>query len=216
MIDTVWTDGFTHPFIHWSSDVQAGAASLSLHHGCSQLWGNKKFKTKLKDFLLRMLGPNNVIFLWGLSRVVRNGDGQSVWCSVGSNEAVSLEMGHPEGARRRGSAQVVPSLIRMDCLPSEVLQAHRTGKIPLRRSRTQWRDYISHLAWERLGFPQDELGGVAGEGNARLACCNGNQTPYKWKKMAGWCTRETTHWSGSQLIVFSLPDNHRMSSGGRS
>lgn len=53
IIHIVYTYWFTHPFIHWSSDVQAGAASLSLHHGCSQLWGNNKFKTKLKEFLLR-------------------------------------------------------------------------------------------------------------------------------------------------------------------
>ncbi|TWW55861.1 hypothetical protein D4764_09G0009110 [Takifugu flavidus] len=29
--------------------------------------------------------------------------------------------------------------------------------------RTRWRDYVSRLAWERLGIPPDELEEVAGE-----------------------------------------------------
>jgi len=31
------------------------------------------------------------------------------------------------------------------------------------RARTRWRDYISRLAWERLGIPQNELVNVADE-----------------------------------------------------
>lgn len=38
-------------------------------------------------------------------------------------------------------------------LPLEVFQAHPTGRRPWRRPRTQWRDYISHLACECLGIP---------------------------------------------------------------
>ncbi|XP_071059967.1 anamorsin isoform X1 [Pseudochaenichthys georgianus] len=47
-------------------------------------------------------------------------------------------------------------LVRMPpgCLPREVFQA---------RPRTRWRDYISSLAWERLGIPQSELVDVARE-----------------------------------------------------
>ena len=37
------------------------------------------------------------------------------------------------------------------------------GRRPRVRTRTRCRDYISHLAWERLGIPQEELGSVAGE-----------------------------------------------------
>ena len=33
----------------------------------------------------------------------------------------------------------------------------------LGRPRTRWRDYVSRLAWERLGVPQEELVEVAGE-----------------------------------------------------
>ncbi|KAF7642406.1 hypothetical protein LDENG_00258420 [Lucifuga dentata] len=36
-------------------------------------------------------------------------------------------------------------------LPREVFQACPTGKRPQGRPRTHWRDYISQLAWERLG-----------------------------------------------------------------
>jgi len=48
-------------------------------------------------------------------------------------------------------------------LPLEVFQAPPTGRRPRGRPRTRWRDYISQLAWERLGIPQNELENVAGE-----------------------------------------------------
>ncbi|TWW73168.1 hypothetical protein D4764_15G0005620 [Takifugu flavidus] len=38
-----------------------------------------------------------------------------------------------------------------------------TGRRPRGRPRTKWRDYISHLASERLGVPPEELMEVAGE-----------------------------------------------------
>ena len=46
-------------------------------------------------------------------------------------------------------------------LPLEVFRAHPTGRRPRGRPRTRWRDYISLLAWERLGIPQEELESVA-------------------------------------------------------
>uniref|UniRef100_A0A6Q2XTH9 receptor protein-tyrosine kinase n=1 Tax=Esox lucius TaxID=8010 RepID=A0A6Q2XTH9_ESOLU len=49
------------------------------------------------------------------------------------------------------------------CLPREVFQARPAGRRPRGRPRTRWRDYISTLAWERLGFPQSELANVAWE-----------------------------------------------------
>ncbi|KAK0147969.1 putative uncharacterized transposon-derived protein F52C9.6 [Merluccius polli] len=48
-------------------------------------------------------------------------------------------------------------------LPGEVFRAHPTGRRPRGRPRTRWRDYVSRLAWERLGIPQEELDEVAGE-----------------------------------------------------
>jgi len=48
-------------------------------------------------------------------------------------------------------------------LPLEVFQARPTGRRPRGRPRTRWRDYISWLAWECLGIPQNELESVAGE-----------------------------------------------------
>ncbi|TWW60082.1 Cyclin-dependent kinase 7 [Takifugu flavidus] len=48
-------------------------------------------------------------------------------------------------------------------LPGEVFRACPSGRRPTGRPRTRWRDYVSRLAWERLGIPPDELEEVAGE-----------------------------------------------------
>ena len=48
-------------------------------------------------------------------------------------------------------------------LPKEVFQARPAGRRPRGRPRTRWRNYISTLAWERLGIPQPELDEVARE-----------------------------------------------------
>ncbi|KAK3530551.1 hypothetical protein QTP86_027917 [Hemibagrus guttatus] len=48
-------------------------------------------------------------------------------------------------------------------LPAEVFRACPTGKRPRGRQRTRWRDYVSRLAWERLGVPPEELEEVSGE-----------------------------------------------------
>ena len=53
-----------------------------------------------------------------------------------------------------------------DDLPLEVFPARPTGRRPGGRPRTGWRDYISQLAWGRLGVPQEELENVAGEKGA--------------------------------------------------
>ncbi len=56
-------------------------------------------------------------------------------------------------------------LIRMPPghLPVGVFWACPTSRRPRGRPRTCWRDYISHLAWECLGIPPEELESVAGE-----------------------------------------------------
>uniref|UniRef100_A0A8C6L8D1 Reverse transcriptase domain-containing protein n=1 Tax=Nothobranchius furzeri TaxID=105023 RepID=A0A8C6L8D1_NOTFU len=48
-------------------------------------------------------------------------------------------------------------------LPGEVFRARPTGRRPKGRPRTRWRDYVSHLARERLGIPPEELAQVAEE-----------------------------------------------------
>ncbi|KAK3546165.1 hypothetical protein QTP70_025142 [Hemibagrus guttatus] len=48
-------------------------------------------------------------------------------------------------------------------LPGEVFRAFPIGKRPRGRPRTRWRDYVSRLAWERLGVPPEELEEVSGE-----------------------------------------------------
>jgi len=59
-------------------------------------------------------------------------------------------------------------LIRMPPgrLPLEVFRARPNGRRPWGRHRTRWRDYISHLAWECLRIPREELESVAGEKEA--------------------------------------------------
>ena len=57
-------------------------------------------------------------------------------------------------------------LVRMppERLPGEVFRARPTGRRPRGRPRTRWRDYVSRLAWERLGVPLEELEGGRGQG----------------------------------------------------
>jgi len=82
---------------------------------------------------------------------------------------------------------VVVKLIRRPPrrLPLEVFQARSTGRRPGGRPGTRWRDYISQLAWVRLGIPQSELENVAGEREARWVCCHRGPTPDKRQKMNG-------------------------------
>ncbi|KAI3353353.1 hypothetical protein L3Q82_019888, partial [Scortum barcoo] len=55
-------------------------------------------------------------------------------------------------------------------LPREVFQACPTGRRPRGRPRTRWRDYVSRLAWERLGSPAGRAGGsVWGEGSLGIS-----------------------------------------------
>ncbi|KAK3535605.1 hypothetical protein QTP70_017246, partial [Hemibagrus guttatus] len=65
----------------------------------------------------------------------------------------------------RGQLRWLGHLFRMPPgrLPGEVFRACPTGKRPWGRPRTRWRDYVSRLAWERLGVPPEELEEVSGE-----------------------------------------------------
>ncbi|KAK3509614.1 hypothetical protein QTP70_006805 [Hemibagrus guttatus] len=65
----------------------------------------------------------------------------------------------------RGQLRWLGHLFRMPPgrLPGEVFRACPTGKRPLGRPRTRWRDYVFRLAWERLGVPPEELEEVARE-----------------------------------------------------
>lgn len=46
------------------------------------------------------------------------------------------------------------------CVPSEIFQAHSTGRVTCGRPITHWRYYDSSLAWECLGITQKEMEGV--------------------------------------------------------
>ncbi|KAI3353580.1 hypothetical protein L3Q82_020104 [Scortum barcoo] len=60
------------------------------------------------------------------------------------------------------------------------------------RPRTRWRDYVSQLAWERLGVPPEELEEVSGvrEGSlgisAQTAASATRSRDTKRMKMDGW------------------------------
>ncbi|TWW64119.1 R2DM Retrovirus-related Pol polyprotein from type II retrotransposable element [Takifugu flavidus] len=74
-------------------------------------------------------------------------------------------------------------------LPGEVFRACPSGKRPPGRPRTRWRDYVSRLAWERLGIPPDELEEVAGEREvwaSLLRLLPRDPTPDKRQRMDGW------------------------------
>ena len=66
---------------------------------------------------------------------------------------------------KRSQMRWLGHLIRMPPgrLPGEVFRARPTGRRPRGRPRTRWRDYVSRLAWERLGIPWEELDEVAAE-----------------------------------------------------
>ncbi|KAI3375427.1 hypothetical protein L3Q82_021913 [Scortum barcoo] len=61
-------------------------------------------------------------------------------------------------------------------LPREVFQACPTGRRPQGRPRTRWRDYVSQLAWERLGVLPEELEEVSGY-KRHLSTTSNSQTP---------------------------------------
>ncbi|KAK3515281.1 hypothetical protein QTP70_013483 [Hemibagrus guttatus] len=74
----------------------------------------------------------------------------------------------------RGQLRWLGHLFRMPPgrLPGEVFRACPTGKRPRGRPRTLWRDYVSRLAWERLGVPPEELEEVSGEREEPLGIGN--------------------------------------------
>ncbi|XP_056625668.1 uncharacterized protein LOC130437983 [Triplophysa dalaica] len=65
----------------------------------------------------------------------------------------------------RGQLRWLGHLFRMPPgrLPGKVFRAFPTGRRPRGRPRTRWRDYVSRLAWERLGVPPVELEEVSRE-----------------------------------------------------
>jgi len=79
---------------------------------------------------------------------VRSSD---IWGEIG----VQLLLLHTKRIQLRWFGQ----LVRMPPgrLPLEVFQAPPIGRRPWVRPRTCWRDYISLLAWERLGIPQEDV-----------------------------------------------------------
>lgn len=73
------------------------------------------------------------------------------------------EVGDGEELRRQGARSKAKQLVRASdhdassAPPFGGFQAHPTGRRPRGRPRIHWRDYISHLAWEHLRIPREEL-----------------------------------------------------------
>ncbi len=91
----------------------------------------------------------------------------------------------------RGQLRWLGHLFRMPPgrLPWKVFQARPTGRRPRGRPRTRWRDYVSRLAWERLGVPLKSWRKWLGRGKSGhlcLDCCPRDPAPDKRKKMDGW------------------------------
>ncbi len=66
---------------------------------------------------------------------------------------------------KKGQLRWLEHLFRMPPgrLPGKVFRARPTGRRPRGRPRTRWRNYVSRLAWERIGVPQEELEEVSRE-----------------------------------------------------
>ncbi|TWW59948.1 hypothetical protein D4764_05G0000380 [Takifugu flavidus] len=76
----------------------------------------------------------------------------------GRSSAIREELGVEPLLLRveRSQMRWLGHLVRMppERLPGEVFRACPSGRRPPGRPRTRWRDYVSRLAWERLGIPQ--------------------------------------------------------------
>ncbi|KAI3369361.1 hypothetical protein L3Q82_007601 [Scortum barcoo] len=88
-------------------------------------------------------------------------------------------------------------------LPREVFQACPTGRRPRGRPRTRWRDYVSRLAWERLGIPPEELEEVSGYQQV----VDGMESPsshFRIGSLPDKLLQCSAHQSASQRICASL------------
>ncbi len=98
----------------------------------------------------------------------------------------------------RGQLRWLGHLFRMPPgrLPGKLFWARPTGRRPRGRPRTRWRDYVSRLAWERLGVTPEELEEVSREREvwaSLLRYFNGNHwnfcDGFYWASilfLAGW------------------------------
>ncbi|KAI3353098.1 hypothetical protein L3Q82_019666, partial [Scortum barcoo] len=86
------------------------------------------------------------------------------------------------------------------------------------RPRTRWRDYVSQLAWERLGVPPEELEEVSGEANCKAHKASkvlilGNLKMLLTTGTSRWNDRQIALWDQDDLSVPLLQENLDGSSG---
>ncbi len=71
-------------------------------------------------------------------------------------------------------------------LPGEVFRKRPTGRRPRGKTQDTLEDYVSRLAWERLGIPRRSRRKCLGRGKSGhlcLDCCPRDPSLDKWKKM---------------------------------
>ena len=93
-------------------------------------------------------------------------DPQLLKLVLGTLNVTSLLGKEPQLVREVERSRLdIGHLVRMPPgrLPGEVFWACPTGRRPRGRPTIRWRDYVSRLAWERIGVPPEELEEVAGD-----------------------------------------------------
>ncbi|KAI3371227.1 hypothetical protein L3Q82_023540 [Scortum barcoo] len=101
--------------------------------------------------------------------------GHELWVMTERTRSCGYKRGRNEFPPQGGWAQTPLEI-------GEVFQACPTGRRPQGRPRTRWRNYVSRLAWERLGVPPEELEEVSGvrevwSGHLCSDCCLRDPVP---------------------------------------
>ncbi|KAL0186471.1 hypothetical protein M9458_018141, partial [Cirrhinus mrigala] len=132
-------------------DRRIGATSAVMRSLYRSVVVKKELSCKAKLSIYRSIYVPTLTYgheLWVMTERIRS--------RIQAAEMSFLQIGRPAAPSHR-ERPVEVALFRMPPgrLPGEVR--------PRGRPRTRWRDYVSRLAWERLGVPPEELEEVSGE-----------------------------------------------------
>ncbi|TWW76551.1 hypothetical protein D4764_13G0012130 [Takifugu flavidus] len=139
--------GFQQMLGWFATECEAAGMWISTSQSEAMVFARKKIQAAEMSFLCRVARLN-------LSDRVRSSD-------IREEPGIEPLLLHI----KRSQLGWLGHLARMPCgrLPLEVFWTCPTRRRPRGWPRTRWRDYISCLAWERLGVPLEELMKVAGE-----------------------------------------------------
>ncbi len=90
------------------------------------------------------------------------------------------------GNQSRAAGRHQMRWFRVRAPPCGGVPARPAGKRPRDRRRSRWRDYISALAWDRLGIPQPELADVAKERKVRPPAQTAASATRLWLSSYRW------------------------------